>query len=71
LAVDPVPDAAELAACDKLDAEAAARRNALAAKWGQGSIVMNAPGAPTAYFADSQGKLRSIRVTYLTGGPTA
>ena len=61
-------DAAELADIEKLESTIAARRDALALKWGEGSATMVAPGAPYVMLV-IKGKLKAIRVTYLNGGP--
>jgi hypothetical protein len=61
-------DAAELAAIRDLEGQAAVRRAALAAKWGTGAIVMDAPGAPEATVV-IKGQLQVVKVYYLSGGP--
>jgi hypothetical protein len=60
-------DANELADLEKLEATIAARRDALAQKFGEGAVVMTQPGAPNILFV-RKGKLIAVKVTYLTGG---
>lgn len=69
MAVDPA-DATELADIEKTEANAEARRNALAAKWGEGAVLMVKPGDPSILFV-KKGKLIAVEVVYLTGGPTS
>jgi hypothetical protein len=66
MAVDPA-DANELAAIEQAEAAAAARRDALAAKWGEGAVVMKAPGDPYVMIVN-KGKVRMVKVVYLSGG---
>jgi hypothetical protein len=69
MAVDPA-DANELADIEQIDATVEARRNALAVKWGEGTVVLVKPGDTTGLTV-RKGKLHAFKITYLTGGPTS
>lgn len=60
-------DAAEIADIEKTEASLASRRDALAAKWGEGAAVMRKPGDAFVMLV-IKGKLKAVAVHYLTGG---
>jgi hypothetical protein len=66
MAVDPA-DANELQDIEQIEATVDARRNALATKWGEGAVVMKAPGDPYVMIVN-KGKVRMVKVVYLSGG---
>ena len=66
MAVDPT-DAAEIAAIERDESALVARRDAIAAKWGEGAVVMKAPGDPYVMIV-VKGRLKTVAVTYLSGG---
>lgn len=66
MAADP-GDVNEVADIEKSQAALDARRAALAQKWGEGRVIMSAPGAPTVMIVH-KGVIRTVAVTYLSGG---